>query len=452
MAMFVLYESSSGYALFDVHGLNEIGQNVEAVQSSVSDLARFGQVVKLTAFHPWQTAQDALNQVNAVSEGFMSEELRSFLELNLPKAEEGKETKFSLGVSDPKLGSCISEATKIPCQSNEFVQELLRGVRQHFDSFINDFKPGGLEKPQVGLALSYSRAKVKYNVNKEDHMVIQTISLLDTLDKDINSYAMRTREWYSPHFPELDKIVNYDNYMYAQASKIIEDKSKLSEEHVTILTEVLGDEDKARELVEAGQASMGPDLSPLDLLHAQTFAQGVIDLTDYRKKLYDYLVVKVKDVAPNLAALIGETVAARLISHAGSLRNLAKHPSSTLQILGAERALRRALRTGGKTPKHGLIVHSSFIGRASARNKGRMARCLAAKCSIAARVDYFGDSSSADFGEKLRVEVEERLDSLHNVYAMEEVLEVSHWLVSDEEIVDASGEEIDEEEAADDVE
>ncbi|RID76395.1 hypothetical protein BRARA_B03368 [Brassica rapa] len=411
MAMFVLYESSSGYALFDVHGLNEIGQNVEAVQSSVSDLARFGQVVKLTAFHPWQTAQDALNQVNAVSEGFMSEELRSFLELNLPKAEEGKETKFSLGVSDPKLGSCISEATKIPCQSNEFVQELLRGVRQHFDSFINDFKPGGLEKPQVGLALSYSRAKVKYNVNKEDHMVIQTISLLDTLDKDINSYAMRTRF-----------IVN-DNYMYAQLSKIIEDKSKLSEEHVPMLTEVLGDEDKARELVEAGQASMGPDLSPLDLLHAQTFAQGVIDLTDYRKKLYDYLVVKVKDVAPNLAALIGETVAARLISHAGSLRNLAKHPSSTLQILGAERALRRALRTGGKTPKHGLIVHSSFIGRASARNKGRMARCLAAKCSIAARVDYFGDSSSADFGEKLRVKVEERLDSLHNVYAMEEVLE-----------------------------
>ncbi|CAN7003805.1 unnamed protein product [Brassica oleracea var. botrytis] len=441
MAMFVLYESFSGYALFDVHGLDEIGQNVEAVQTSVSDLAQFGQVVKLTAFHPWQTAQDALNQINAVSEGFMSEELRSFLDLNLPKVEEGVEPKFSLGVSDPKLGSCISEATKIPCQSNEFVQELLRGVRQHFDSFINDLKPGGFEKAQQGLAHSYSRAKVKHNVNRKDHMVIQTISLLDTLDKDINSYAMRTREWYSPHFPELDKIVN-DNYMYAQASKIIEDKSKLSEEHVPVLTEVLGgDEDKAREVVEAGQASMGLDLSPLDLLHAQTFAQGVIDLTDYRKKLYDYLVVKVKDVAPNLAALIGETVAARLISHAGSLRNLAKHPSSTLQILGAERALFRALRTGGKTPKHGLIFHSSFIGRASARNKGRMARCLAGKCSIAARVDYFGDNSSADFGEKLRGQVEERLDSLHNVYAMEEVLE-------DEEIVDASGEEIDEEEAA----
>lgn len=70
----------------------------------------------------------------------MSEELRSFLDLNLPKVEEGVEPKFSLGVSDPKLGSCISEATKIPCQSNEFVQELLRGVRQHFDSFINDLK------------------------------------------------------------------------------------------------------------------------------------------------------------------------------------------------------------------------------------------------------------------------------------------------------------------------
>ncbi|KAJ0245421.1 Nop domain-containing protein [Hirschfeldia incana] len=432
MTMYALYESSSGYALFDVHGIDEIGQNVEAILSSVSDFTRFGLIVKLTAFHPPKTALDALNQINAISEGYMSEELRSFLDLNLPKVNEGEEAKFSLGVSDPKLGSCISEAMKIPCLSNEFVQELLRGVRQHFDRFISDFKPGDLEKSQHGLAHSYSRAKVKFNVNREDHMVIETLSLLDTLDKDIDKFAMSAREWYSGHFPELYKIVN-DNYMYAQVSKIIEDKSKLSEEHVPMLTEVFGgDEDKAREVVEAGRVSFGQDLSPVDLIHVRTFAQGVIDLTDYRKKLYDYLVVKVKDVAPNLAALIGEMVAAMLISHAGSLRNLATFPSSTLQILGAEKALRRALKTKGKTPKHGLIFHSSFIGRATDRNKGRIARCLASKCSIAARVDYFGDSISSDFGEKLRGQVEERLNSLHNVYVMEdEVLE-------DYVIVDAS--------------
>ncbi|CAH8327302.1 unnamed protein product [Eruca vesicaria subsp. sativa] len=432
MAMYVLYESSSGYALFDVHGLDEIGQDVEAVRSSVSDLTRFGQLVKLSAFHPLQTPLDAQNQVNAVSEGFMSEELRSFLELNFPKVEEDIEPKFSLGVSDPKLGSCLFESMKIPCESNEFVQELLRGVRQHFDSFISDFKPGRFRKAKFAR-----REKVNFNVTREDYMVIQTIFLLDTVDKDIHSFAMRVREWYSCHFPELEKIVN-DSYMYAQLSKIIEDKSKLSEEHIPMLTEVLGDEDKAREVVKAGQASIGNNKRPVDLMTIQTFAEGVISLTDYRKTLYDYLVVKVNDVAPNLATLIGEMVAARLISRAGSLGNLAKCPSSTLQILGAEKALLRALRTGGKTPKHGFIFHSSFISRASARNKGRMARCLASKCSIAARVDYFGDSNGTEFGEKLREKVEERLGSLHNVYARKEVLE-------DEEIVDPSEEKIDEE-------
>ncbi|CAH8260255.1 unnamed protein product [Arabidopsis lyrata] len=442
--MYLLYESSSGYGLFEVHGLDEIGQNTEAVRSSVSDLSRFGRVVQLTAFHPSQSALDALNQINAVSEGYMSDELRSFLELNLPKVKEGKKPKFSLGVSEPKIGSCIFEATKIPCQSNEFVHELLRGVRQHFDRFIKDLKPGDLEKAQLGLAHSYSRAKVKFNVNRVDNMVIQAIFLLDTLDKDINSFAMRVREWYSWHFPELVKIVN-DNNLYARVSKIIVDKSKLSEEHVPMLTEILGDEDKAREVVEAGKASMGQDLSPVDLINVQSFAQRVMDLADYRKKLYDYLVTKMSDIAPNLASLIGEMVGARLISHAGSLTNLAKCPSSTLQILGAEKALFRALKTRGNTPKYGLVFHSSFISRASAKNKGRIARFLANKCSIASRIDCFSDSSTTAFGEKLREQVEERLDFYDkgvaprkNVDVMKEVMENLEKKDEGEKTVDAS--------------
>jgi len=85
----------------------------------------------------------------------------------------------------------------------------------------------------------------------------------------------------------------------------------------------------------------GQELSPIDLINVQQFAQRVMDLSEYRKKLYDYLVTKMNDIAPNLASLIGEVVGARLISHAGSLTNLAKCPSSTLQILGAEKALFR---------------------------------------------------------------------------------------------------------------
>ncbi|WCJ36235.1 hypothetical protein M5689_017448 [Euphorbia peplus] len=409
MALYLLYESASGYGLFLANGLDEIGQNTEAVRSSVTDLNRFGKVVQLAAFLPFESSLDALNQCNSLSEGVMTDELRSFLELNLPKVKEGKKPKFSLGVSEPKLGSHIFEETKIPCQSNEFVLELLRGARLHFETFIKDLKPGDLEKAQLGLGHSYSRAKVKFNVNRVDNMVIQAIFLLDTLDKDVNSFSMRVREWYSWHFPELVKIVN-DNYLYAKLAKFIEDKAKLSEENIPELTDILGDEDKAKEVVEAAKASMGQDLSAIDLINVQQFAQRVMDLSEYRKKLHEYLITKMNDIAPNLASLIGEVVGARLISHAGSLTNLAKCPSSTLQILGAEKALFRALKTRGNTPKYGLIFHSSFIGRASARNKGRMARYLANKCSIASRIDCFSDSSSSIFGEKLREQVEERLD------------------------------------------
>ncbi|KAI7727423.1 hypothetical protein M8C21_020428 [Ambrosia artemisiifolia] len=425
MALYLLYESASGYGLFLAHGIDEIGQNTEAVRNSVTDLNRFGKVVKLAAFNPFESALDALNQCNAVSEGQMTDELRNFLELSLPKVKEGKKPKFSLGVADPKIGSHIYEETKIPCQSNEFVLELIRGIRLHFDRFIENLKPGDLEKAQLGLGHSYSRAKVKFNVNRVDNMVIQAIFLLDTLDKDVNSFSMRVREWYSWHFPELVKIVN-DNYLYAKLAKYIEDKSELSEDKLSGLIDILGDEDKAKEVIEAAKASMGQDLSPIDLINVKMFAQKVMDLAEYRKKLYDYLVSKMSDIAPNLAALIGEVVGARLISHAGSLTNLAKCPSSTLQILGAEKALFRALKTKGNTPKYGLIFHSSFIGRASAKNKGRMARYLANKCSIASRIDCFSgksmvltwpftfimitEKSTTSFGDKLREQVEERLD------------------------------------------
>jgi len=132
----------------------------------------------------------------------------------------------------------------------------------------------------------------------------------------------------------------------------------------------------------------------------------------------------------NLATLIGDTVGARLISHAGSLTNLAKYPASTVQILGAEKALFRALKTKGNTPKYGLIFHSSFIARAGAKNKGRISRYLANKCSIASRIDCFSETSTKLFGEKLKEQVEDRLkfyDSgdlpKKNVDAMKEAID-----------------------------
>merc|ERR1712058_129790 len=182
-----------------------------------------------------------------------------------------------------------------------------------------------------------------------------------------------------------------------------------TQEHFEKLEEILMDSARAQAVIDASKSSMGMDISPIDLLNIDTFASRVIGLTDYRKELSSYLQSKMGQVAPNLATLIGDVVGARLISHAGSLTNLAKAPASTVQILGAEKALFRALKTRGNTPKHGLIFHSSFIGRAGAKNKGRISRYLANKCSIASRIDAFSEDSTTVFGSKLKEQVEERL-------------------------------------------
>ncbi|GLC59398.1 snoRNP complex protein nop56 [Pleodorina starrii] len=407
MATFVLYESAVGYGLFEVTEFDEIGQAVDKVQEAVSDLARFGRIVKLTAFKPFPSAADSLEQINAISEAQLTDELKNFLELNLPKVKEGKKAKYKLGVFEPKLGSIIQETTSIPCISNDVVGEVIRGIRANIARFVS-VSDADMKRAQLGLAHSYSRAKVKFNVNKVDNMIIQAIALLDTLDKDVNTFVMRVREWYSWHFPELVKIVN-DNYQYARLALVIKDKSSLSEEQLPAMTEIVGEEAKSKEILDAARSSMGQDISPIDLLNIEVFAARVIKLAEYRQKLHTYLMDKMHAVAPNLSALIGEVVGARLISHAGSLTNLAKYPASTVQILGAEKALFRALKTKGNTPKYGLIFHSSFIGRAKQRNKGRISRYLANKCSIASRIDCFMDTATSVFGEKMREQVEERL-------------------------------------------
>lgn len=219
---------------------------------------------------------------------------------------------------------------------------------------------------------------------------------------------MRIREWYSYHFPELVKIVP-DNYLYAKVARFIGSRKDLTEDKLEELEELVMDTTKAQAIFEAARVSMGMDISPIDLINIERFATRVVDLAEYRKQLSTYLSSRMHNVAPNLTTLVGEQVGARLISHAGSLTNLAKYPASTVQILGAEKALFRALKTKGNTPKYGLIFHSTYIGRAGSKNKGRVSRYLANKCSIASRIDCFSDVPTTKFGEKLKEQVEERL-------------------------------------------
>lgn len=440
--LYLLYEAASGYALFERVNSEEIGVKLDEVQQSVTDLKRFSQIVKLKGFCPFTSAENALENINAISEGEVTPALATFLEQNLPKAKKGasEKAKVVLGVQEAKLGSAINEGLGIKCQNDELVLELLRGIRLHFLRFMKAIKPAELHQAQLGLGHTYSRAKVKFNVHRVDNMIIQAIALLDQLDKDLNTFAMRVREWYGWHFPELVQVVN-DNYQYCKAAHLIGDKSTLDEEKLPALTEILNDEGKAELVLEAAKMSMGQDISPIDLANIEMFSARVTKLADYRKHLHEYLIEKMSQCAPNLSALIGEIVGARLISHAGSLTNLAKYPASTVQILGAEKALFRALKTRGNTPKYGLIFHSSFIGRAGPKNKGRISRYLANKCSIASRIDSFADGFGGNvFGQVLRQQVEDRLEFYKSGATPKKNLDVMKGALSEAEKKEAEAE------------
>uniref|UniRef100_A0A915EPE3 Nucleolar protein 56 n=1 Tax=Ditylenchus dipsaci TaxID=166011 RepID=A0A915EPE3_9BILA len=349
---FMLFEHAVGYTLFKVKEFEDIGLILPQVIEAANDLQRFHSVVQVHAFEPFKNTEAALENCNSISEGLVHADLLNFLSLICRR----RKRRF--------------------CWA---------GIRTHFAYLAKDLPHHSLPKAQLSLGHSYSRSKVKFDIHRVDNMVIQSIGILDQLDKDINLFGMRIREWYAYHYPELFKLVP-DLYKYVRCAATIMDRKKIDDSTVEKLKEILENDELVESVVEAARTSMGMEISELDLVNIEKFALRVASLAEYR-----------------------EQVAARLISHAGSLTNLAKNPASTIQILGAEKSLFRALKTRTNTPKYGLLFHSSFIGRASLKNKGRISRFLANKCSIASRIDCFSEVPVPTFGEHMRQQVEDRL-------------------------------------------
>lgn len=270
--------------------------------------------------------------------------------------------------------------------SDSSTSDLYRAIRNHLPSLIPGLLPQDIATMSLGLSHSLSRHKLKFSPDKVDTMIVQAIALLDDLDKELNTYAMRVKEWYGWHFPEMGRIVN-DNLAY---SRVILKMGMRSSASNADLAEILPEEIEAA-VKSAAEISMGTEITVDDLDNIQALAEQVVSFTEYRSQLSNYLSARMAAIAPNLTALVGDLVGARLIAHTGSLMNLAKSPASTIQILGAEKALFRALKTKHDTPKYGLIYHASLIGQATGKNKGKIARMLATKTSLGLRVDALHD-------------------------------------------------------------
>ncbi len=263
----------------------------------------------------------------------------------------------------------------VPVEIEKAVRKQFRRVgeeiyAEYFNAYLNKF------------CIEYSKRKIS-ELNRRDKLIIQVASAISDLDKILNTMSERLREWYGLHFPE------FDISSHKQFAKTIMEKGK-------------------RENFEDFEFSVGMEFSEEDEKIVKLYSQRLYELYKLRDELDSYLEKIVREEMPNLYAILGHVIAAKLLSAAGGLEKLAKLPSSTIQLLGAEKALFRYLRTKGKTkpPKHGIIFLTPYVANAPKDKRGKVARILAAKLAVAARIDYY---SKEDKGKELKKELEEKI-------------------------------------------
>lgn len=400
--MLVLFESAAGYALFKLLDEAKL-KDIDNLFKDFESPEKASKVLKLKHFEKFEDINEAVAGNLTVEKGKVSKNLKRVIKKHILKDAEAE-----LAVADAKLGKLLKKDFDLNCVTNSAILELMRNIRSQLDSFISPMvEASHLAQMSLGLAHSLGRYKLKFSPDKVDTMIVQAVSLLDDVDKELNNYVMRLREWYGWHFPELSKIIT-DNLAYARVVKLMGDRGHAAK---LDLSEILP-EHLEKEMKWAAEISMGTEISTEDIFNIKSLCEQVIEMFKTRDELWSYLKERMAMVAPNLTILCGELVGARLIAHAGSLLNLAKHPSSTVQILGAEKALFRALKTKHDTPKYGLIYHASLVGGATPKNKGKLSRMLAAKASLAIRVDALSETSDSTLGIEQRAKLESRVRNL----------------------------------------
>jgi nucleolar protein 56 len=273
--------------------------------------------------------------------------------------------------------------------------------------FVKDAEEVSLWNHDVSMELA--KLRIRRASEKRDLVIAQAIQTLDDLDRTVNLFVERLREWYGIHFPELDRLIE-KHETYARLIMNLGYRDNFSLE--ALEKEALPKE-KVENTAKMAEKSMGADMAEQDMVEIQALSKNVLELYALRKNLEDYVDKTMDEVAPNTRAVAGALLGARLIAIAGSLQNLAMRPASTIQVLGAEKALFRSLKTGARPPKHGLIFQHVLLHDAKRWQRGKIARVLAGKLAIAARADAFGGKY---IGETLKAAIDRRLAEIREKY------------------------------------
>ncbi len=273
--------------------------------------------------------------------------------------------------------------------------------------FAKDAKELGVWNRNVSMELA--KLRVKGAAEKRDLIIAQAIQTLDDLDRTVNLFMGRLREWYGVHFPELDRLIEkHETY-----SRLVMNLGYRDNFSFEALEKEAFSKERAEVTAKAAEASMGADIAEQDMAEIQALSRNVLELYELRKNMENYVDKTMEEVAPNTRAIAGALLGARLIAIAGSLQNLAMRPASTIQVLGAEKALFRSLKTGARPPKHGLIFQHALLHDAKRWQRGKIARVIAGKLAIAVRADAFGGKF---VGDSLKADIDKRLEEIRKKY------------------------------------
>ena len=359
-----------------------------------SGIAAFDQSDKLIASKKFD---DAIRSYRLLKSGATPEEIKPFLE---------KLRSFdSISANDASVVAVLRQAGLNSQLMSEDEQQYIQNAKPNFviKAGFADNQEGAMQALRQ-FAIDLSSSRVKEASERLDLHIIQSINALDELDKIINTLGARMREWYGLHFPELDNLVQ-SLVAYAE----IVSRAGLRENINADILQNAGMQDKKVEIIlDAARRSKGGDMTPENLAIVKRLADQIIVQSDLRRVLADHIEATMEAIAPNVKELLTATVGARVIAKAGSLARLATLPASTIQVLGAEKALFRALKTGARPPKHGLLFQHPLIHSAPKWQRGKIARAIASKVAIAGRVDYYRhEGTDHSIQDRLKTRIDE---------------------------------------------
>ena len=359
------------------------------ITQSIAGFIAFDETLQIANVKLFKEDEIVSNLIKIEENEILEEEIELINELTLD--ESSIENKIIIETTKRR-----SQYKELECFENILIQTPNKGgeyLREHLDEVLEEigFKRDADYKKIIKHYEELALQQIKKSSQEEDKLLIQAINSVDDIDESISKLVERIRDWYTIYFPEMDTIGNNETYI-----KLIAENENREE----IL-------EKFKEHFDSIEESSGADIEEDDLIMLKSFAESIYSLQKSRKELETYIDSKMEAIAPNLRDLLGATLGAKLIAHIGSIKRLATYPASVIQIMGAEKAIFRHLKTGERPPKHGLIFQHPSVRGAKWWNRGKVARNLALKITLAVRKDVFSGEYDPTIAEEYLKKVEQ---------------------------------------------